>query len=340
MNKLFLELENENVLRSFPFASGCLTRDTSGAQIGTGVLIDGIFYPVNSSGVLFLSRIDPTGVVSISDDSRVVMTATFIPGTSTLEFYDTTDLKRHAGTLIASSVDALASLVNVYETRTFTAEETMFASSCIFPVQNDGVLSIKVPDVGVFDGEVSFSNTALDPVRVSTDASGSTLRFDVIPLPEIVELSSIKHIYCIVDGKTPFRIQKINLAQRGGGNTIMVYLDNIDKDDICTNSHRENTIVSVDTCDCQDPEYKPLPPQEIPEVYQTEVVDIPNGADNAFYLVAKNTLGYTNPLSITLVEGTTAPKMDLDEVVTEGGVEVLTDSITSKGVVLQVPGLA
>ena len=40
MNRLFREFENENAMRTYPFASGCFVKDTKGISIGTGVLID------------------------------------------------------------------------------------------------------------------------------------------------------------------------------------------------------------------------------------------------------------------------------------------------------------
>jgi hypothetical protein len=344
MNKLFTEFENENELRTYPFASGCTVKDRKGVEIGVGVLVDAALYPVNPSGDLYLSRIGADGTVSISDDRGVVMTASAEGGTS-LEFYDTSDLHRHVGTVVASSEEAMSGLVSVNEDRVFRSENSRFASSCVFPVINDGVTSVNVGDTGAADGDIVFANAPDDQVRVSTDETGTKLRFDVIPRPYYEILKSIKHVYCIVDGKTPFRIMKL---PHGGdpsipGNTIAVYLDNIDRQDICADAHREDEIQAMDTCtecggDVPCPE--PPSPEDIPHVYQAEVVDIPNGADGAFYLAVPNMVGYDNPLSITMQDGMLVPNEEVEVQDGEADIGDLVNRITSKGVVLQVPGLA
>jgi len=342
MNKLFAEFENENALRWYPFASGCTCRDTNGERIGTGILIDAALYPVNPDGDLYLSRIGVDGVVSISDDSSVVMTATLEKGASELEFYDAGGMHRHVGTLLASSAEALATFVNVYEDRVFRKGETTFAASCVFPVVNDGVLSVDVNKTGMADGTLKFLNGAEDAVRVSA-GDGTELRFDVIPRPEVIRLWSIQHIYCIVDGKTPFRIMKLPFADAasGLGNTVAVYLDGIDRQDICANARRENSLVTRDTCKCQEDssgcEPDIDPPVEIPETYQVEVVDVPNGADGAFYLAAPNMTGYDNPVSLTLEDNATAPEVSVEA--GDATASLAVGATTSKGVVLQVPGL-
>lgn len=341
MSTLFKEFENENALRSYPFASGCQTRDKKGVQIGTGVIIDAALYPINPTGNLYLSGISADGVVSISDSNTVVMTAEAGLTSSVLEFYDTSSFRRHVGTIIASSPEALASLVNIYTDRQFEASETTFASSCVFPIVNDGVISVNVGSQGELDASVKFKNGAKDEVRVSTNLEGNKLRFDALPRPESVGLTSIQHIYCIVDGKTPFRILKLPFggAESGLGNTVAVYLDNIDKHDICANTNREDSLEMKDTCDCDD--CKPIPsPTPIPDVYQVEVVDIPNHADSAFYLAVPNMTGYDNPLSLTMSDGVILPSLDVEVSADADNTKVLTDSLTAKGVILQVPGLA
>ena len=340
MNKLFTEFENENALRNYPFASGCTVKDTKGVQISAGTLVDAVLYPINPTGTLYLSRIDTDGTVSISDSTGIVMTAKMKYGSATLEFYDTSVFRRHVGTIIASSSAALAVLVNTYESRIFRAAETTFAASCMFPIVNDGVLSINVNNSGSIDGEVVFANTKNDTVRVSTNTTGDKLRFDVVPQPRTIQLDSIQHIYCIVDGKTPFRLQKL------GSNIINLYLDNLDRQDICSDAHREDALATRDTCDC-DSSSSPCtpdidPPVDIPETYQVEVVDIRHDTDGAFYLAVPNMTGYDNPISITMKDGVTIPIRDI-EITSDAyadNIDSLTNSTTSKGIVIQVPGLA
>lgn len=348
MNKLFSEYENENSRRTFPFASGCQVRDTNGEAIGTGILLDAVIYPVNSTGIVYLSRIDTDGTVSISDDTGVIMQAKQEYGASELEFYDLSSLHRHVGTVVASSAEALSTLTTVYEQRRFRPEETAFASSCVFPVQNDGITGLNIGKSGLLDGNVIFSNDENDIVRVSTDESGSTLRFDVIPDAHIVKLTSIQHIFCVVDGKTPFRIHKIPFLGQdtmSSGNTVALTLDGIERQDVCNNANRENSLEMTDTCkECTTDEchQDPIPPKDIPATYQTEAVDIKSGMDSSFYLAVPNLLGYVNPLSITLDDGMIVPKFDfkLSEADAEAdNTSKVADTVTSKGIVIQVPGL-
>ena len=342
MNKIFTEFENENALQWYPFASGQNIVDTNGQEIGTGILIDAALYPVNPNGDLYLSRIGVDGTVSISDDSSVVMTAVAESGSSALEFYDLSELHRHVGTVLASSADALSALVNVYEDRVFRKENALFASSCVFPIVNDGVLTVNVGGTGAVDGTVEFANSSTDAVRVSV-GDGHELRFDVIPSPPRVLLESIQHVFCIVDGKTPFRIMKLPFGDMptGLGNTVAVYLDNIDRQAVCSDAHREDTLEMKDTCECESSSSgcdELEPPVDIEDVYQVEVVDIPNRADSAFYLAVPNMTGYDNPLSLTLNDSLASPKTKVTGE-TEDTVGISVTGETSRGVVFQVPGL-
>lgn len=343
MNKIFLEFENENTQRTYPFASGCHTVDTDGIPIGTGILIDAALYPVNPKGPLFLSSIATDGTVSISDSTGVIMTSRHEVGTDALEFYDLSGFRRHVGTLLAASPEALDTLVGISKERTFRASATEFSSACVFPIENDGVLSVDVASVGIRDGQVGFANASDDEVRVSTDYDGRALAFDILPRPTAEIPDSIRHIYCIVDGKTPFRIVKLPSGLPGiPGNTIAVYLDNLDRGAICGNAHREDALVMADTCDCSSDSGDA--PVDIPETYQAEAVDIPLGADSAFYLAVPNFVGYDNPLSLTLDDGVRVQKTDLDVETDPTGRKSASgagkDDFTSKGVKLQVPGLA
>lgn len=344
MQKIFTEFENENALRTYPFAAGCTTTDTEGAKLGTGVLIDAALYPVNAAGTLYLSKIGVDGVVSISDDNGIVMTASIEEGSSELSFYDTTGMHRHVGTLLASSPNALSTLVNVYDDREFVKSETTFSSSCVFPIVNDGVTSINIGSTGEVSGLVNFKNSDTDQVRVSTDSTGKKLRFDIIPIAKKVSLSSIQHIYCIVDGKTPFRIMKMPYSgeAEGIGNTIVIYLDNITRQDVCSDRNRESEVEMKDTCKCG--ESSPCDtledPIEIPDAYQVEVVDIPNGSDSAFYLAVPNITGYDNPMSITLTDGATEPITAVKADVNADNTKAIHNEVKSKGIILQVAGLS
>lgn len=356
MEGIFQEFENENAIRSYPFAAGCVPSDGE-SEIPSGTFVDAMFYPVNPVGCIYLSRISEDGVFSVSDDTGVIMEGS--ASGKYVEFIDTSDLKRHVGTLVASSADALYEIAGRGVDRSYSAEETSFASSCVFPVVIDGVASFSVGDSGVVAGDVSFSNDPSDEIRVSSGTAEdgrSTMRFDVLPRPAISDYESIRRIICVVDGETPFRIQKLfdpSHPDNYGYNTVVLTLEGIDRDVVCSAAHRENELEMADTCDCK----LPLPKDKnLPEMYQLEEVfippdndgkegGVPEGSENAFFLVVPNTPGYYNPLSITLVDGVVSPKTDDLEVVIDGmNAELadgeILDKVTSKGVVIQVPGLS
>lgn len=356
MDGIFIEYENENALRAYPFAAGCVSIANSEKEIPAGVFIDAALYPVNPTGTLYLSEISESGVFSISDGTGVVMTGS--PSGNSVEFHDTSRLARHVGTLMASSEEALSEFAGRGITREYSSSETAFASSCVFPVVVDGVTTVTVGGIGPIPGHVKFSNKSSDAVRVSTgntEDGRKTLRFDVLPHPEVADDFSIRRIICVVDGQTPFRIVKIS------DNTIALLMPDIDKDMICSAAHRENQYEMADTCSCGSSGDEPCEKEtadviDLPTTYQLEEVFIPpdadgsegglvDGNDNAFYLVVPNMSGYANPISITLEDGVVTPKVNEPEVVVDGysaelAEDGMLDSVTSKGIVIQVPGLS
>lgn len=351
MEGIFSEFENENALRVYPFAAGCSLPEDEEAILPAGVFVDAALYPINPSGTVYLSSISSEGVFSVSDADGVIMTG--IPSDNTVEFHDVSDFTRHVGTLVASSEEALAEFAGRGVERAYGAENLAFAASCVFPIVTDGVQSLAVGDAGAVTGAVQFANGSSDAIRVSSAARADgrkTLRFDVLPRPGVPENDSIRRIICVVDGQTPFRIEKLAY------NTILLRLENVDKGVVCSAAHREDQYEMADTCSCE----KQDPPthDELPEAFQLEEVFIPpdegagrpegglpDGADNAFYLVVPNVIGYDNPLSITLEDGLTVPRTEDLKTVAQGTVAELAegemlDEVASKGVVIQVPGLS
>jgi len=355
MEGIFSEFENENAIRSYPFATGCVQTEIAEYEIPPGVFVDASLYPVNPSGVLYLSSISESGVFSISDSSGVVMTGS--ASGRAVEMCDTSALKRHVGTLVASSCETLSEFAFRGYERSYSQENTAFASSCVFPVVIDGVVSLSVGGNDPAVGSISFLNKMDDDVRVSSGISGSrkTIRFDILPAPPARKVEQIRRVICVVDGETPFRIQKLFNPEDPdsyGYNTVILKLDGICREDVCSSAHREDSLEMFDTCEC-----RPALPDEkqIQEAYQLEEVFIPpdedgseggvkKGAENAFFLVVPNELGYGNPISITLEDGEVLPDTGGIEIVSNGrsvelAEEELSDRVTSKAVVIQVPGL-
>lgn len=348
MEGIFREFENENALRSYPFAAGCVPPEDVDAYIPEGVFVDAAIYPVNPVGTVYLSGVSSGGTFSISDDTGVIMTGNASGGC--VEFTDVSGLSRHVGTLVAASPEALDEFAGRGYERSYVAENSAFSSSCVFPVVVDGVTSVSVGDSAMASGVPSFENGSEDEVRVSSrslEGGSSSIRFDVLPRPGESDGTYIKRVVCVVDGQTPFRISRLSY------NVVMLELLGIDKSSVCSAAHRENEFEMSDTCECRQERTSGA---ELPEAYQMIEVYIPpdrtgeeggieEGAENAFFLVAPNVLGYDNPISITLEDGIVSPKTDDLEVIVDGNSAELedgamTDQVTSKGVVIQVPGLS
>lgn len=353
MEGIFQEFENENSLRTYPFAAGCVPADGD-REIPDGLFVDAALYPINPNGILYLSSVSEKGTFVVSDGAGEIMDGT-VSG-NVVELVDRSAFRRHVGTLVASSAEVLEDFAGRGVSREYLESESAFASSCVFPVVIDGVTSMSLGESAAHAGNVSFSNGDEDEIRVSSGTKGGndTLRFDILPKPGLPDTDSIRRIICVVDGETPFRIEKLAY------NVVMVRLDGIDKDTICSAAHRENGFEMVDTCECG--KQKPPRPTSIPEAYQLLETFIPpddvpegaefgpeggiaDGADNAFYLVVPNTLGYVNPLSITMEDGIVSPRTSDPNTVVDGMTAdladgALVDSVTSKCVVIQVPGLS
>lgn len=355
MEGIFLEFENENALRSYPFAAGCVPPPSgSDAEIPPGVFVDAALYPVNPSGNLYLSSIAEDGTYSVSDSAGVVMKG--VASGSSVELYDLSEFSRHVGTLLASSEDALSEFSGRGVLREYSEDETAFASACVFPVVVDGITSVSVSGSERVAGHIGFSNGPSDDIRVSSGIAADgrmTLRFDVLPRISVPDNASIRRIICVVDGQTPFRISRNPVMY----NSVILTLDTIDREIVCSEVHRENMLEMSDSCGCGGPCKPDMPHRdEIPYTYQIIEVfippdangshgGIPEGADNAFYLVVPNLSGYPNPLSITLEDGVVSPKVTDPEVVVDGNTAELAegemlDEVTSKGVVLQIPGFS
>ena len=150
MKGIFKEFENENQLRSYPFAAGC------DCDIPPGTFVDAALYPVNPNGVLYLSRISPEGVFYVSDSSGVIMSGT--QRGSSVEFFDTSYHERHVGTLLASSQEALSLVSGEGSERLYEPETAAFAAGCVFPIVVDGVSSLDVGGTGRVYGTLSMAN--------------------------------------------------------------------------------------------------------------------------------------------------------------------------------------
>lgn len=348
MEGFYKEFENENGLRSYPFAAGCVPPASEELEIPDGVFVDASLYPVNLSGTVYLSGISEDGVFSVSDDNGVIMTG--VRSGQFVEFVDASGISRASGVLVASSADALESFALKGYERKYRPENTAFAASCVFPVPVVGVESISIGGSRPASEDVSFENGQEDEVRVSSgelEDGRRTLRFDVLPKPGSSDAGSIKRIICVVDGKTPFRIAKLSY------NVVMLTLDGIDREAVCSVAGGGGGFEMRDTCGSRKGGTSSGEPAEAYEMLEVYIPPDPNGleggladgAENAFFIVTPNLVGYSNPISVTIEEGSVSPNtegvsVDVDGISADIAEGEMSDSVTSKSVVIQVPGLS
>ena len=278
MEGIFLEFENENALRAYPFASGRVPSKDS-VERPDGLFVDAALYPVNPIGVLYLSSVSEDGEFVVSDSGTGDEIMSGKANGTVIELFDKTPLSRHSGDIVAVSGEAIEAFLGAGLPLEYSPQETPFAAGCVFPVAIDGVVSMSVGSdkADIVAGGLAFSNGDTDEVRVSsaTRADGrQTIRFDVLPRLNPPDDFFIRRIICVVDGKTPFRIAKLSY------NTVMLRLHDIDKEAVCSAAHREDAYQMADTCSCEDaPCDKDVPGEDpLPYTYQLEEVFIPPGS--------------------------------------------------------------
>lgn len=352
------EFENVNSQRGYPFAEGCSQTSEEGMQIGAGAIIDAMLYPVSPSGCLWLSGISGDGVLSVSDDTGVIMQGECEGDRA--EMHDMTPLGRHCGTILASSEEAMRAFAFSGMASTFRKEASLFSSSCVCPIPSSGVTSVTL---GVsreegndirFGGDFSFSNGPSDEVRVSVYSSGGepSIVFDVIPSVAAESYRPIKEIYCVADGSTPFRIIPYGFSgapYTDGFDSVCVYLDGIDRESVCSAAHREQGFETADACGCEgcsgSQSSSSGSGSSEPAVFQCVAVRMSaDPGTSSFSLVAPDFTGYSNPVSVSISEGKVLPKSGGLEYTVENmsataGTGITDDSVSDNAVSIQVPGI-
>jgi hypothetical protein len=158
------EWRDSNQSRSYPFAEDASLISEESSRLANDVFIDAIFYPANLTNLLFVSEISRTeNIVRVTDSGTgKVKGQAEISGGEVLDFRDAED--RHVGKLVKGPGFNL-----LVGDNTYTVEATPLAPSCVFPQNQVGVKSIKLPDGSMLTGNIKFEGVDGIRLRVEND---------------------------------------------------------------------------------------------------------------------------------------------------------------------------
>lgn len=249
----YQEWLSTNKERNYPFAENSSLVSNQGVLLPKGAFTDGIFYPIDLVGRLYLATINATTeTMTIIDDATGIVKGTstdsFVNGIH--HFYD--EIGRHVGSLTTSQ-----SITDVAGELTFETDATTFEGAVVYPQNQPGVRGIRLPDGTVLTGEVTL--VGRDGVMLSTNNDG-TIRVDVVGTPGNEVLSPIiKDILVYGD---------CVLSATKDGNVISLLSGEISTPaQICTAKNNliqpDGSFPANDTDPC-DPVEPPVPPEECP----------------------------------------------------------------------------
>jgi hypothetical protein len=338
---IFTEFENENRYRNYPFAEHvtCSNVDKT-ATLSNDIFIDAALYPLNSKGNVYLSEINNENLtLTISDESGIIATGNIDFNSTKIEFYDTTHIHRHVGVLVYNPKYLAGKIAGVLAYGSFGVDDLAFASSVVCPVKNDGVLSLGINNSLVV-GDVKFespSGAGLHVVSEPLSEGKTSIRFDAIPAYSEVSIFSIKKIIFVTTGTTPFRVTRY-YTEPDNDNTVVLTLDKISRDIICSGVHRENNYEIADVCE------DPIPPGEYtprPEI--DEVLELTPKFNCINIVAADNVpMGYENPVSITFdsESSKSSGSISNSEIISSSDVnDVLSADKDKEGLKIEIPGL-
>lgn len=157
---------------TYPFAPWASLVNDAGRTIREEAFVDATLHPIGRSGQLFLSSVEVDGStvrIEISEGSLVVCSGSF-DGLAPPELIELTDsYGRPAGALVCRP-DYLREISAWGQgTHAFTAAQTAFAATCMFPQPDVGVRGVLLPDGTILTGKVWLIGES--GVRLSIDDS-------------------------------------------------------------------------------------------------------------------------------------------------------------------------
>ena len=329
----YVEHENLNSYRNYPFSETAGLNDSDGAAIAADVFVDAILYPVVSEAIpLRLSLLDCAERYAEVTDGTVTIAGT-VDG-DCIELYD--GLGRHAGSLMLGpgwDREKASGRKRVFEDLRFSA-----AACC--PVVHDGVTSLSDED-GTWRTRrrdlVLEGDGSIVPVIEETQF-GPELRFDAQFSREGSGKRLVRQVLFAVAGQTIFAI-----SDEADDSAVNLYTSPLDREDVCWQAHKEDAVAVVADA-CSDSAEEGCPKVFI-GVRSQEAKVCPSDVGNV-EIRAEDGVDYKNPVKVTPVEGETVyPRpqvetgMTQDEIFSEAQ-KMLQRPVTSgNGIRISMPGL-
>ena len=188
---IYEEWRTRNEQRRYPFADDALLLDTvTGRRLPDSVFIDAMFYPINTSGQLYLSDINISeSKAYISDSSGVVATA--VIAEDLFSFYD--DYGRLIGVMVPGSGFSIMD-----SDMHFTAVVAPLAQACVCTQNYNCLNGILLPDGTLLTGHIFWEGEA--GIKVSTEYMDGVpvIRLDAIGVSDLPAcLPLTKPLKCI-----------------------------------------------------------------------------------------------------------------------------------------------
>lgn len=329
----YAEHENLNSLRNYPFAESVVVKDDNGAPLSSDVFVDAILHPIVSvPSLVNLASVDFVhgGEVTLLCGD-IVLKGHAEKNASTMDLYD--GHGRRSGTLGLG--DGWQREYETFTVRRFS--NAVFCSAVTCPIVYDGVEGFDLPsgEETTRKNVVFVGDDCLTPVIERSNA-GTTLSFDAIFDPGKKENEgAVRQIVFAAIGKTVFSISRYN------GSSVLVTTPMLDREDICWQAHREDSVSTiVDTCE----ETPKCPEKPIPTQNQ-EIVVCPSEI-GSISIVADDVIGLKNPIKIGALQGVqVVPTSDnksgrtIEETMDIGSEAVERPTIVGSGIKIYIPGI-
>lgn len=303
---IMTEYGNQNRQRKFPFDDASTLADTTGAALPVDFIVDASLYPIDVTGPVYVSMLDPgKSTVYFADGAGKVFATAVYTQQDTADVVETGVYERKLGVLVFGA--GKADVFRGERVRKFGAAATRLAPTACVPVQQAGVRGFILPDGTLMTGDVTI--TGKDGVWVTsrTEMGLNVLRFDVVG---VVPASRPD---CTTDGPPicTIIVQRLSsspiMVSAYGNDTVAVTLRGLSLDELCAavkGTYRRNT-----SDPCGDPVAPPSDPA--PVVTEQLTFHVCDHETNAFDIVAPSSPSYVNPISIRAAEQAPAPQSRL-----------------------------
>ena len=354
----YVEFENENRLRKYPFSESSSFVSDSGLVLEDDFIIDAIIYAYRPDGPIRLTEVDfDRRIITISDNSKVIGTGRL--GTSNKIDLDyvvikvkDSEIRKPAGSIYVS--DKFWGLSGVHR-----FSSLYFSAACVCPINPYGVEGIII-DGQLLTGFVKFISTTetVDSYLSRHEDGGLYLTFKLVPKKQTqTSPRAIRNIAIRVEQGSPFVISAYTGSTSNPG-LLQINLGDISREDICAgnpDSRAQDYYTGIyDTCKNPNPPFNPGPGGGNHPIDMIVNLKRNNGR---FFLLAPDhvrfsTLGtghttgiIVNPITVSPSFGSsTNPPLNLSPSMSQQEMEnALITSLGSGGsnssVSIQVPGL-